>query len=761
MRHIRSLPQRQVVSSAIVSFVCALTSLWPAYALSQANPGGEQPPRPAAAPAQAALQRLPAVQVRASGAEPASQHAAVGGLSEAPLAETPQAISVITGESLRDSGASSLSSAIRNEPSAGDFYNTLGYVESLQIRGFLLDNALNYRRDGLPISNHAPLALENKQSIELLKGVAGIQSGLSAPGGLVNYVLKRPTVQPLREVYAGLSERGTTLIHGDISGRLAEGTGLGYRINAAVEERRPEVRNAPGGREFLSGLFDLRWGDGWLAELEFESHTSRQISVPGFGLLSRNGNGRGDVLPAPVDPRINVNSQPWSQPFDSRSLIGSVRLQKLLANDWIASVRHGSQRIRTHDRLAFPDGCSSLDPNWQYPYACPDYRTDFYDYRSDNERRTMRSTELALRGEAKLAGLRHEIGLNLLRSLYEERYEPGQIYELLNEKINVLAPVPIAQNPSPTPSPNTQRSLNRTDIQITDVVRLGDSWSIWMGARHTSLDSASERTDPTDRRAVAYSQQFTTPWGAIGYKPWAGGFLYGSAGQGVETAAVPNKPATVWGGFVNAGAVLPALRSRQREVGLRQQLAGGGLVSASLFEIDRPLVGDFDAPDGTFLRVAGAKRALHRGLELAFAGRLSRDWSLAAQASALDAKTTRSNIPEEVGARTRNTAPLQAAATLGWQVPQVAGLLWQNRLAWSSKKAVLGDNSLDLPAWWQLDTAIVWRQRTGAQALTWRAGIDNVFDRRYWRDAPTQYWGGTYLFPAPPRTFRVSLQAGF
>ena len=45
--------------------------------------------------------------------------------------------------------------------------------------------------------------------------------------------------------------------------------------------------------------------------------------------------------------------------------------------------------------------------------------------------------------------------------------------------------------------------------------------------------------------------------------------------------------------------------------------------------------------------------------------------------------------------------------------------------------------------------------------ITWRAGIDNVFDRRFWREAPTTYWGGTYLFPAQPRTFRVSLQAGF
>lgn len=724
----------------------AVILLAPGLAASQIEAKGAPT---GSATADSAPRTLSPVEVRARANDPAGARAAVGALSDAPLAETPQSISVIRNEALRDAGASGLSSAIRSETSASDFYNTLGYVESLQVRGFLLDNALNYRRDGLPISNHAPLALENKQSIELLKGVAGIQAGVAAPGGLVNYVLKRPTVEPLRDLFLSLSERGTTLVHGDIGGRTGGGGTLGYRLNAALEERRPEVRNAPGGREFVSGFFDLRWGAGWVAELEFESHTSRQISVPGFGLITST------VIPPPVDPRINVNSQPWSQPFDSRSLIGSFRLQKLLANDWVASVRQGSQRIRTHDRLAFPDGCGAI-----YPGMCADYSSDLYDYRSENERRTMRSTELALRGEIDLARLRHEIGLTLTRSQYEELYAPSQIYELLDDRINVLSPTPIAQKPNPTRQPNTQRSLRRTDIQVTDVIRFGETWSFWLGVRSTSLDSASERTDPTDRQAVSYAQPFTTPWGALGYKPWTGGFVYVSAGQGVETAAVPNKPASSPGGFVNAGAVLPALRSDQREVGLRQQTSGGALASVSLFEIDRPLPGDLQTSSGT-LRVAGARQALHRGLELAYAGRIARDWTLSAQATALDAKTTRSPDAGAIGARTPNTAPWQLAGRLGWHIPQVQGLTWQHQLAWSARKTVTADGSVELPSWWQWDTAVIWKPRQGAQPLTWRAGIDNLLDRRFWRDAPTQYWGATYLFPAPPRTFRVSLQAGF
>lgn len=689
---------------------------------------------------------LAPVEVRAGDASPSRQGASVGGLSDAPLAETPQSVSVIRAEALREAGASSLSSAVRGEPSASDFYNTLGYIESLQVRGFLLNNALNFRRDGLPISNHAPFALENKSSIEILKGLSGIQAGLSAPGGLVNFTVKRPTAQPLREVVAGVSERGSTLLHGDLGGRAGADGAFGYRINAALEERRPEVRNAPGGREFLSGFFDLRLGDGWLAEAEFESQTSRQISVPGFGLLG------GTVLPPPLDPRLNLNAQAWSQPFDSRSLTGSLRLQKLLANDWTASVRAGQQRIRTNDRLAFPDGCGAI-----YPGMCADYSSDLYDYRSENERRTMGSAEFMLRGELRSGSVRHEVTAAVLRVDYDERFDPTQVYDWVGQ-INALRPTSLAPNASPWTSPNTNRSLRSTELQLADVIRLDERWSLWTGVRHTQLDSASLSTDTADRQALAYSQQFTTPWGAVGYKPWPGGFAFVSAGQGIETDAAPNRPTD----YGNAGAVLPALRSRQTEAGLRQQLAGGGLASITLFDIDRPLSADITDPTDPDkkIRVVGLKQARHRGIELAWLGQLARDWTLAAQATALDATTTRAPDATEVGKRSRNTAPLAAAASLGWRVPGAAGLTWNNRFSWSDNKAVTGDESVLLPAWWQLDSSVTWRA-PGRHALTWRAGVDNVLDRRFWRDAPTTYWGGTYLFPAPPRTFRVSVQARF
>lgn len=706
---------------------------------------------PVAALAQSSAGALPEVRVESRSADPATERASVGGLSDAPLAETPMSVTVIRASALRDAGATSLSQAIRSETSAADAYNTVGYVESLQIRGFLLDNAQNYRRDGFAISNHAPVALENKEAIEVLKGVSGIQGGVSAPGGMVNYVLKRPTATPLRDLFVGVSERGSALVHGDLGGRVGETGQLGYRINLAGESRRPMVDDAPGRREFVSGFFDLRLPNAALLEAEFEHNSVRQRSVPGFSLFDRNGDGIADTLPAPVNPRVNLGSQPWATPFESRATAASLRFQQALSEQWIYGLRYGLQRIRTNDRLAFPDGCSS-GANYLYPGFCGNGDFDVYDYRSDNELRTTNALEAWARGEFATGAVRHELSFGAKRIRYEERYEPMQAYNWVGIS-NVFAPVVLPSDPTPT-SLNTLRDATTTEVHVHDTMRWG-AWSLWLGARHSSLDRSSERTDGS--RAIAYRQSFTTPWAALGWQPWKGGFGYVSAGSGVETEAVPNRPSV----YANYGEVLPALRSRQVELGFRQALRGAGLVSATLFQITKPFADDIVQPDGSLVREAGAREARHRGLELSWAGRPAKTLSLQAALTLIDAEITKSPIPDAVGKQATNVAPYTASVLAGWQLPGVEGLVWNNRLFLSGRKPVTPDNSIELPAFWQWDTALVYRTRLSGQSVTLRAGIDNVLDRRYWREAPTQYWGGIYLFPAMPRTLRASAQFSF
>jgi iron complex outermembrane receptor protein len=93
---------------------------------------------------------------------------------------------------MQDAGISGIADLTRLDAGITDAYNAPGYIGQLAVRGFTLDNRFNYRRDGLPINAETVIAQDNKQAIEILKGTSGLQAGTSAPGGLVNLVVKRP-----------------------------------------------------------------------------------------------------------------------------------------------------------------------------------------------------------------------------------------------------------------------------------------------------------------------------------------------------------------------------------------------------------------------------------------------------------------------------------------------------------------------------------------------------------------------------------------
>ena len=710
-----------------------------------ANNAAFAQPTQSATPAQ-----LPTVSVTAPRAPVGQLPSFVGGISDATIEVTPQSISTLSAQELKATGTYSLSGAFRNETSASDAYNTIGYIESIAIRGFLLDNTLNFRRDGMPISNYAPLAIENKERIDILKGVSGVQAGVSAPGGLVNYVIKRPTNTPLREVTLRASERGTVGAAIDLGGRTDDRT-FGYRINASLEQRRPIPNNAPGQGQFISGFFDYRLSSQSTLEFEFEHYHSKQISVPGLGLLDSNGDGIADTIPRVVNPRTNLNSQPWSQPFDSASTIASIRYEYSLNDSWRVGARAAQQAIKTNDRLAFPDGCSA-GANYVYPGLCANGDVDIYDYRSENERRRLATQDAYVKGDFKTGNVKHDFNVSIRNTNYAERFEPKQAYNFVGT-INAFAPSDLLPDASKNDK-NTLVDTKTKELALADAITFSEQWSLWSGLRFTQLDRKSVRTDGS--RLTQYKQNFVTPWLALSYKPWAGAMVYGSWGQGVESEVVPNRPTL----FANAGQVLAAIKSKQIELGYKQVVkapdGGVGLFTAALFQIQKPSSDDTIPQDGSPpIRVANGRLATHTGLELGYSGAIVKDWTASINASVLNARQTRDLNHLYDGKRTNNVAPFSLSVNAAWAF--TPGWEWRNGLSYFSSKPVTRDNSVSLPGAAQVNTLLTFNQKTQGTPIVWRFGIDNVFDKRYWREAPTQYWGGTYLFAAQPRTLRFNV----
>ena len=88
--------------------------------------------------------------------------------------------------------AQKVSEVVRNDASVQANYTPLGYYEGFSIRGFGLDYGTAYQLNGMPLAAEAHIPLENKERIEVIKGISGAETGVISPGGYINFVTKRP-----------------------------------------------------------------------------------------------------------------------------------------------------------------------------------------------------------------------------------------------------------------------------------------------------------------------------------------------------------------------------------------------------------------------------------------------------------------------------------------------------------------------------------------------------------------------------------------
>ncbi len=672
----------------------------------------------------------------------AAPSASVTGWGDLPLSLTPLQATVFSTEQAKDRGAQKLSDLAGLDPAVSDAYNTEGYWDYLTVRGFVIDNRFNYRRDGLPINAETSIALDNKAQVEVLKGTSGLQAGTSAPGGLVNFVVKRPTSAPLRRASLEWRESATVTGAVDLSQRFGAGDAVGLRLNAAAATLAPKVRDAKGERQLFALSGDWRPGADTLIEAEIEHSRRSQPSVPGFSLL-------GDRVPAPVDPRINLNNQAWSQPVVLQGTTASLRWQQKLAAGWKFVAHAASQRLTSDDRIAFPFGCTDSGGTYYADRYCPNGNFDLYDFRSEDERRRTDAIEFSLGGRVRTGAIEHTLSAGVLHSRVTNRFGlqtfaysgPGNVDGSVTD---------LPANPAPNDF-NTDRDERSTELSLRDALRVDERSTLWLGLRHTRLQRASERNDPADPRRTDYAQSFTTPFVGLSHAWAPEQLVYASWGRAVESDVTPNRSR-----YRNAGEAFTQT-SRQIEIGVRGSSDRVDW-NAALFDIRRPRLGDFGScdVDGSCVRRPDGEQR-HRGLEAGLAWRLDA-WTVRAGAQWLHARVRGSAAPEVDGREPTNVPARTLKLQADHRVAVLPGLTLQGALVAESRRQVLPDNGAQIPGWSRIDLGGRFDTRWAGSALTWRAGVDNAADRRAWRESPYQF-GHAYLFPLAPRTFRLSVQA--
>ena len=688
-----------------------------------------------------AQQVMPEVVVNAARPTAAS-HAAVAGFSDLPLMQTPASVTAISRERMQDLQIRNLTDASLLEPSLNDSYNAVGYAEQFSIRGFNLDNASSYRKDGAVIPGDAQIPLENKERIEVLKGIAGLQAGVTGPGGIVNFVTKRPTARNLGSATLELRERGTVYGAMDLGGRF-EDRRFGYRINAAAERLRSYVRGADGERQFVSAAFDWDMGEGRALQLDMDYQRKSQITAPGYQLI------RGVALPTGISPKTLLNNQPWSRPVETHSSNIGLRYTHALAGGWRATLAANQHRFRRDDYTAFPYGCSNEGDGF-YPGYCGNGDYDLYDYQSVGEAKRPRSLQALLQGDLRTGAVSHALTLGWNFTRRQDTF--GEyVYDYVGYS-NIYQNLIVGPDPDRTKNIMRRYHDRENALVLQDTITLTPRLKVLAGLRWVDAERHNyvviDETD--DGKVYAWRQskhRFALPNLAVVYSLTPDWNVYAMAAHGMEHGGV----APV--GTSSPGSVLAPRRSRQAEAGIKGAF-GDSQLSASLFRVERGY--EFTSPANVYMR---AGEQVHTGLEVSAEGDVTRELSYLFGLTAMHMEQGGSGVAAFDGKRTTNVPAFKASGMLQYAPSALPGL--KLRASWQrvGKKSFDEANTVFVPDYDVFALGASYSARCLGLQTTLRASVDNVADKFYWRDVTPQLGG--YLLPGAPRTVKVSAQFDF
>ncbi len=690
-----------------------------------------------------ALAQTTMTEVVVSATRPAgSERASIGGFADAPLLETPASVSVIDRQRMQDLGIHDSTGAMKLDAAVSDSYNAVGYAENFSIRGFNLDNTSSYRKDGLAIPGDTQIPLENKERIEVLKGLAGLQAGVAAPGGIINYVTKRPTATSLRSATFEVRERGTLYGSVDLGGRF-EDRRFGYRINAAAEKLRSYVKGADGERQFVSGAFDWQITPDALLQLDLDYQHKSQLTVPGYQLINNVS------LPTGISQTMLLNDQPWAKPVDTKSTNAGLRFEYRLSDDWKASVGMNKHWFKRDDYTAFPYGC-----NFDYGF-CANGDYDVYDYQSAGERKSPFGAQAMVQGKFSTGAIRHDLTAGA--SIFTRSDKSGDyVYDfagMSNIYHNVIVP-PAPGNPTTGPV-FERRSENERALFVQDIAAISPQFKLHAGLRYVQVKRDEYIPDDNSRvanapRFYAHSDEgFALPNVALVYSPTQDWNLYAALSHGLEHGGIAPIETT------NQNTALAPSRSKQVEVGVKGAINNDVTVSAALFQIRKGH--EFtDEAINTYVRRG---ESTHRGLELSAQGRFHSALQYGVSLLALHTDQQGTGQADFDGKRVTDVPNFKSSAWVEYAVPAVAGLKVNAAWQYSGEKAFDLANTVNVPAYHLFDLGASYATRVAGMSTTLRFGVNNVFDKFYWRDV-TPALGG-YLLTGAPRTFRASAQFDF
>ena len=670
--------------------------------------------------------------------------ASVSGFDAAPLLDTPASISVFNDALIKDQQARLLSEVLRNDASVGQSYAPVGYYENFVVRGFSLNSASSYKINGRTITGEQNVGLENKQQVELLKGLSGLESGVSEPGGLVNYVTKRPT--DVQSVTVSTDDRGSGDLATDVGGFFGSEQQFGLRANLAHEDIHSYVEHTNGQRDFASLAFDWNISPDALLQLDAEYQTKEQRSAPGYQLLG------GATLPHHASPKKLLAHQSGSRPVTTDALNLNGNFEYRFSDDWKGNLSASRSRVVIDDYSSFAWGCygaaSCADaavPN----YFSPEGDYDIYDFRSPDDTRRNDEVQATLSGRFDTAGLGHEltVGTSAFRRVVDKR-----------DPINVMIgsgnidrePEDFARYDGPLNDSFRRLDSRQYGVFFNDRISFNERWQTVLGGREVRLD---EETFDSQGDTTRHTQRYEfLPQAALIYKPVHNLSLYTRYSKGLSLGGE-----AAWF-TTNAFEILAPTVSRQLEAGIKydwQRMTLG----AALFQIRQDYQYARPNDDGTFTFAQQGEQK-NTGLELSANGWATQRLQISASVAAIRSRVTGTGTPAYEGHQTINVPTMRASLYGDYALPWVEGLAVLGGVQYSASKYASQVGEVETGAYAIFNVGSRFSTRIDGYETVFRLSVDNLFDKRYWRDAG-EYMGDDYVFQGAPLTARLSASINF
>jgi iron complex outermembrane receptor protein len=569
-----------------------------------------------------------------------------GSKTDTPIIETPQSISVITADQMDAQAAGSLGESFRYTPGiTAEQWGTDMRGYGIKIRGFDA-NDNSFYKDGLQLQgtnyvSFMTLDTYGAERLELLRGPASVLYGQNGPGGLINYVSKRPTAEPHYEVEAGAGSFDRFEGRFDFSGPITEDGALQYRAIGLARDSDTQIDYVEADRIFFAP--SLTW-EGEDTTLTLLAHYQRDDAGWGTQFLPASGtvldNSNGEI------PVSRFVGEPDFDKYQLDQVAVGYQLEHRF-ND-VFTVRQNARYAYIHNdsELVYGVGLNPADPQQRLLSRVGDEsESELESVAVDNQAQATFDT-----GPIAHTAL---LGVDFQYYDFGDRGASRSVADL-----DIFDPDYGADLGPAVPYEDSDHMQRQIGIYAQEQAKLFDKLVVVLGGRYDFAKSES-KDEVFNTESETKDSAFTGRAGLVylfdnGLAPYASYSESFMPQIGTDAAGNPFKPE----------------EGRQYEVGLKYQPTGwNSFVTVSLFDLVKQNVLTPDPADPVNSQVqTGEIRS--RGIELEGVASFDSGLDVTVAYTFLDAEITKSNVDGEQGNRPERTAKHSASLWADYTIPE-------------------------------------------------------------------------------------------